>query len=183
MTLLGLGKMRMPYAPLQSEIEDCLTHLFPRFNEQEVSTAIYALGLMGCSWTSIEGALLTKTMHFAALATIPKMTSQALFLTLRGLADMGAKWPTLQADLRKVIELELFKALASQQFVGRADASLHVASMINSLGRMGAVYSELPHRFHNVVQGAFIKLHEQFNPQGLANFIYGYDPLFPVCVC
>lgn len=168
MTLLGLGSMKISHTMLPADVaatvENCLLRVLPLFHDQQqLSNAVYGLGLMGWPCDKI-GTLIADSLD----KILSSMQPQSLLMTLNGLAHTGAQWKDLQGLCTK-----LEKAVSSMLSVNNPQAPQFLANVLNSLGRMQAEYSSMDAVFQDDVQSAFVKLHRKLSSQGLANCVHG----------
>lgn len=143
-------------------------------NEQEVSNVIYAFGLMECPCEIIKPALQT-ALQQAALAKLPTMSPQAIFLTLYGLALTNVQWGDLNRNLTAGFDQAVTKMVSSQALRNNTTAKVAqaVAMSVYSLGQMGAPWHGFSSSFQRDVPQAFIALQGLFIAQGMSMFIFG----------
>lgn len=173
MTLAALGNMKVAYADLPADwrehAESCLLETLAIMDVQYVANIVRAFGQMRCAWSSVSPALQAVLQQTIAGALALMTNDVNVFITLQGLAKMGAK---CNKGLLNNAEKVVIRMVSPEQLEA-APSMQRVTIAIYSLGKMGADWSVFSPAFREAVLNAFILLQDKFSAQGLSNFVYG----------
>lgn len=183
---MGLGKMIVSHGSLPSELkahmESCWaqTAVFD-MNSQDVSSLIYALGLMGYPWKSVNATLQRDFQRTIVNKVFSFVEVAGTVMALQGLAGMSAKWAMLTPEMRKKAEGALIAMVHPNVLKSKSHEAM--AFPVMALGNMAARWDSFSPAFHNAVLATFVFLHDRLNSQDVSKFIYGWvpHPLFLVC--
>ncbi len=132
-------------------------------NAYMLSSAVYSLGSTGVKWAQAPANTVRNISH--AVSAFSPMHSRDVSMLLWGLAKMELQWSATDP----VMKASLLKSLQSQQLFAEA-TSQTVATVIYSLGSLGALWTQLP---NSNLGRSITDFHADLTPMDLSNVVFG----------